>query len=50
MRPEVKLILRTARSLRRDIPSLNVRQAIGMATRMIEIVQGHMEDILKERK
>lgn len=47
MQPQTKLILRTARSLKADL-NIDVKQSIGLAIRMIEIVQGHMEDIHQE--
>ena len=48
MKPQTKLLLRVARDLRVTFPDLNVKQAIGMATSMIGIVQPRMEEIADE--
>lgn len=48
MQPQNKLLLRVARDVKRDMPTLTVKQAIGLATNMIGIVQTHMEAIHDE--
>ena len=48
LQPQNRLLLRVARDLRKTFPDLNVKQAIGMGTHMIGMIQGHMEDIADE--